>query len=164
LALAEEAVVLAYRRAMMKICPRCGGTFAGGSFCPGCGVRQPLIDMSSEEAKPYLAASDMQRAVLSHYAERSGMVRSALGFLIGILGGIFILRFAIGAESAIGRLVFAGAAAAWGAFFAGGSVLLARHMARRGNEGVSSYVCVDENLPVEKFRPPPRRGLGWLTW
>ena len=75
--------------AMMKICPRCGGTFAGGSFCPGCGVRQPLIDMSSEEAKPYLAGSDMQRAVLSHYAERSGMVRTALGFLIGVLGRPF---------------------------------------------------------------------------
>jgi hypothetical protein len=149
---------------MMKICPRCGGTFAGGSFCPGCGVRQPLIDMSSDEAKPYLAASDMQRAVLSHYAERSGMVRSALGFLIGILGGLFIARYAFGAESAIGRVFWGGAAAGWAAFFAGGSVLVARRMARKGNEGIASYVCVDEDLPVEKFRPPPRRGLRWLTW
>lgn len=149
---------------MMKICPKCGGTFAGGSFCPGCGVRQPLIDMSSDEAKPYLAASDMQRAVLSHYAERSGMVRSALGFLIGVLGGMFIARFAFGAESTIGKVSWSGAAAGWALFFAGGSILLARNMARKGNEGVDRYVCVDEDLPVEKFRPPPRRGLGWLTW
>ena len=149
---------------MMKICPKCGGTFAGGSFCPGCGVRQPLIDMSSDEAKPYLAGTDMQRAVLSHYAERSGMVRTALGFLIGVLGGLFITRFSIGAETTIGRLVWGAIAAGWAAFFAGGSILVARRMAKRGNEGVSSYVCVDENLPVEKFRPPPRRGLGWLTW
>jgi hypothetical protein len=120
--------------------------------------------MSSEEAKPYLAATDMQRAVLSHYAERSGMVRTALGFLIGVLGGLFILRFAVGADAAAGRLFWAAVAAAWGLFFAGGSLLLARRMARKGNEGVASYVCVDEDLPVEKFRPPPRRGLGWLTW
>lgn len=106
----------------------------------------------------------MQRAVLSHYAERSGMVRSALGFLVGVLGGLFIARFAFGAESTSGRFVWGAIAAGWAAFFAGGSVLLARKMAKRGNEGVSSYVCVDENLPVEKFRPPPRRGLGWLTW
>jgi hypothetical protein len=120
--------------------------------------------MSSEEARPYLAGADMQRAVLSHYAERSGMVRSALGFLIGILGGLFILRFAVGADGLGGRLFWGGAAAAWGLFFAGGSVFLARRMARRGNEGVARYVCVDEDKPVEKFRPPPRRGLGWLTW
>ncbi|MET0595994.1 MAG: hypothetical protein ABW133_25055, partial [Polyangiaceae bacterium] len=126
---------------MMKICPKCGGTFAGGSFCPGCGVRQPLIDMSSDEAKPYLAGADMQRAVLSHYAERSGMVRSALGFLIGVLGGLFIARFAFGAESSIGRVVWGAFAAGWAAFFAGGSVLLARKMAKKGNEGISSYVC-----------------------
>jgi hypothetical protein len=156
--------VLACGRAMMKLCTRCGGTFAGGSFCPGCGVKHPLLDMSSEEAKPYLAGADMQRAVLSHYAERSGMVRTALGSLIGVLGGLFILRFAVGAESAAGQLFWVGAAAAWGLFFAGGSVLSARRKARRGNEGVPSYVCVDEDLPVEKFRPPPRRGLGWLTW
>ena len=156
--------MLACAGAMMKICPRCGGTFAGGSFCPGCGVRQPLIDMSSDDAKPYLAGADMQRAVLSHYAERSGMVRSALGFLIGIVGGLFILRYAVGAESATGRFFWLGAAATWGLFFAGGSLVVARRMARRGNEGVQSYVCVDEDEPVEKFRPPPRRGLGWLTW
>jgi hypothetical protein len=120
--------------------------------------------MSSEEAKPYLAGSDMQRAVLSHYAERSGMVRSALGFLIGVLGGIFILRYVVGAESAAGRLFWGAAAVAWGLFFAGGSLVLARRKARRGNEGAEQYVCVDEDQPVEKFRPPPRRGLGWLTW
>ena len=120
--------------------------------------------MSSDEAKPYLAGGDMQRAVLSHYAERSGMVRSALGLLIGVLGGMFILRFAVGAESWSARVFWAAAAASWGLFFVGGSVLVAKRMARRGNEGVTQYVCVDEDVPVEKFRPAPRRGLGWLTW
>jgi hypothetical protein len=92
------------------------------------------------------------------------MVRSALGFLIGVLGGLFILRYAVGAESVAGRLFWVGAAATWGLFFAGGSLVVARNKARRGNEGVQSYVCVDEDEPVEKFRPPPRRGLRWLTW
>ena len=148
----------------MKICPRCAGTFAGGSFCPGCGVRQPLIDMSSEEARPYLQSAEMQRAVQTHYVERSGMVRTALGFLVGVLGGIFVLRFAIGAESTAGRVLWVVAAGGWGLFFAGGSVALARRMAKKANEGTPEYVCVDEDAPVEKFRPPPRRGLRWLTW
>jgi hypothetical protein len=149
---------------MMKICPRCAGTFAGGSFCPGCGVKQPLIDMSSDEARAFLDHPDMQRAVQTHYVERSGMVRTALGFLIGVLGGLFIVRYAVGADSVAGRAGWIAAAAAWCAFFAGGSIAVARRMARRVNEGTAEYVCVDEDLPVEKFRPPPRRGLRWLTW
>jgi hypothetical protein len=149
---------------MMKICPRCAGTFAGGSFCPGCGVKQPLIDMSSDEARSYLQDPDMQLAVQTHYVERSGMVRSALGFLIGVLGGLFIVRFAVGAESTGTRLFWIALAASWCAFFAGGSIAAARRMARRANAGTAQYVCTDEDAPVEKFRPPPRRGLRWLTW
>jgi hypothetical protein len=149
---------------MMKICPRCAGTFAGGSFCPGCGVKQPLIDMSSPEARSYLIDPDMQRAVQTHYVERSGMVRTALGFLVGVLGGLFLVRYAVGAESAIGRIAWLALAGGWCAFFAGGSLAVARRMARRANEGTAQYVCVDEDEPVEKFRPAPRRGLRWLTW
>jgi len=149
---------------MMKICPRCAGTFAGGSFCPGCGVKQPLVDMSSAEARAYLQHPDIERAVQTHYVERSGMVRTALGFLIGVLGGLFIVRYAVGADSTAGRIAWLVAAGGWCALFAGGSIAIARSMARRANEGAPEYVCVDEEAPVEKFRPPPRRGLGWLTW
>jgi hypothetical protein len=106
----------------------------------------------------------MQRAVQTHYVERSGMVRTALGFLVGVLGGIFLLRYAVGAESTATRVAWLATAAAWCAFFAGGSIAVARRMARRVNEGTAEYVCVDEDAPVEKFRPPPRRGLRWLTW
>jgi hypothetical protein len=149
---------------MMKICPSCAGTFAGGSFCPGCGIKQPLIDMSSDEARAYLQHPDMQRAVQTHYVERSGMVRSALGFLVGVFGGLFIARFAVGAESALGRFAWLAISTAWCAFFTVGSIASSRRRARRANEGTAEYVCVDEHAPVEKFRPPPRRGLGWLTW
>jgi hypothetical protein len=120
--------------------------------------------MSSEEARPYLLKTDMYRAVQTHYIERSGMVRTALGFLVGVLGGIFVLRFAVGAETALARVLWLGGAAAWMLFFAGGSLANARRRARKVNEGTPHYVCVDEDAPVEKFRPPPRRGLKWLTW
>src|SRR5882672_10768240 len=133
---------------MMKICPRCAGTFAGGSFCPGCGVKQPLIDMSSEQARSYLQDPEMQRAVQTHYVERSGMVRTALGFLIGVLGGLFIVRFAVGADTWSARLVWVLAAASWCTFFAGGSIAVARRMARRANSGTAEYVCTDEDAPV----------------
>jgi hypothetical protein len=83
---------------------------------------------------------------------------------VGVLGGIFVLRFAIGADSTAGRVLWVAAAGGWALFFAGGSVTLARRMAKKANEGTPEYVCVDEDAPVEKFRPPPRRGLRWLTW
>ena len=149
---------------MMKICPRCAGTFAGGAFCPGCGVGQPLIDMSSEAARPLLGNPDMQLAVQSHYAERSGMVRSTIGTLVGVLGGVFLLRFAVGADGPVRSAAWTLVALGWGTFFVRGSVRQARRMAKLGNAGTPAYVCVDEDEPVEKFRPPPRRGLRWLTW
>src|SRR5438045_9260187 len=89
---------------MMKICPRCAGTFAGGSFCPGCGVRQPLIDMSSRQALPYLEDADMRRAAQTHYVERSRMLRTALGMLIAVHGGPFIARSARRPHSAHRRI------------------------------------------------------------
>src|SRR5437660_1526548 len=116
---------------MMKICPRCAGTFAGGSFCPGCGVKQPLIDMSYDVARSYLQYTYMQRAVQTHYVERSWMVRSALGLLVGVLGGLFVVRYAVGAESTAERVAWLTAAAAWCALFAGGSIASARQRARR---------------------------------
>jgi hypothetical protein len=149
---------------MMKICPRCAGTFAGGSFCPGCGIGQPLIDMSSDEARPFLQHPDMRRAVAAHYIERSGMVRTALGSLVGIFGGLFILRYAVGADGPLGRALFVALSAAWMFFFAGGAILNARRRAKATNDGTPEYVCEGEDEPVEKFRPPPRRGLRWMTW
>jgi hypothetical protein len=149
---------------MMKMCPTCAGTYAGGSFCPRCGLAQPLLDVSSERARPLLKDPDVQRAVMSHYAERAGMVRAALGFLMGTLGGIFILRFAFGADTALARVAWLSVAAAWSGFFAGGSIAWARRLAQKANDGKPRYVCVDEDQPVEAHRPPPRRGLRWLTW
>jgi hypothetical protein len=150
--------------AMMKMCPTCSGTYAGGWFCPRCGVGQPLIDMSSERARPLCEDVDVKRAVQSHYAERAGMVRSALGFLVGVLGGLFIVRFAVGADAGWARFAWAAAAFGWVSLFAGGSIAWARRHAREANDGRPRYVCVDEDAPVEAHRPPPRRGLRWLTW
>src|SRR5260370_30890115 len=121
----------------MKICPRCAGTFAGGSFCPGRGAKQPLIDMSSDEARSYLQDADMQRAVQTHYVERSGMVRTALGFLVGVLGGLFIVRFAVGAESTGLRLVWLAVPASWCAFFPARSIAVASLMGGRANPGTA---------------------------
>ena len=120
--------------------------------------------MTAEGARRLREDPDVRRAVQSHYAERAGMVRSALGLLVGTLGGLFLLRFAVGAESTAGRAAGLSAAVAWALLFAGGSLAWARRLARRANEGSSRYVCVDEDDPVEAHRPPPRRGLRWLTW
>jgi protein-S-isoprenylcysteine O-methyltransferase Ste14 len=120
--------------------------------------------MSSEHALYLLEDPDVKRAVQSHYAERAGMVRAALGLLIGVLGGLFLLRFAVGAGSGWATVAWLAVAAGWGAAFAGGSIMWARRLARKANEDQPRYVCVDEDIPVETHRPPPRRGLRWLTW
>ena len=106
----------------------------------------------------------MYRAVQTHYVERSGMVRTALGFWLVSSGVFSCCASRWGSEFAAGRFLWLGAAAAWIFFFAGGSLAMARRRARKANEGTPQYVCVDEDEPVEKFRPPPRRGLRWLTW
>ena len=92
------------------------------------------------------------------------MVRSAFGFLTGVLGGLFILRFAVGADGALARLAWTAAALLWAGTLAGGAIASARRLTRAKNDGSPRYICPDEDQPVEKYRPPPRRGLRWLTW
>jgi uncharacterized YccA/Bax inhibitor family protein len=120
--------------------------------------------MTADDARPLREDPDVRRAVQSHYAERAGMVRAALGFLVGVLGGGFIVRFAVGADARWASVAWLSAAVVWGVFFAGGSLAWARRLAQHANDGKSRYVCVDEDVPVEAHRPPPRRGLRWLTW
>jgi hypothetical protein len=122
------------------------------------------MDMTAEGARRLREDPDVRRAVQSHYAERAGMVRAALGFLVGMLGGVFLLRFAVGAGDGWARVAWLSAAAGWALLFAGGSLAWARRLARQANDGSSRYVCVDEDDPVEAHRPPPRRGMRWLTW
>jgi hypothetical protein len=88
----------------MKLCTACGGSFAGGDFCPDCGPRQTLTDMASPEGRALVEGSDeMKLAVMTHFAERRGMVRSVLMFLVGVGAGAMTLRFAFGAEDAVSR-------------------------------------------------------------
>jgi len=55
----------------MKLCTACGGSFAGGDFCPDCGPRQALTDMASPEGRAIVEGSDeMRLAVMTHFAER----------------------------------------------------------------------------------------------
>jgi hypothetical protein len=75
----------------MKLCQKCRGTFAGGDFCPACGVQQPLTDFAGGAAGPHLIDEELNLAVQAHYAERAGMVRSVLVFFLAPLGNLWVL-------------------------------------------------------------------------
>lgn len=147
---------------MMKLCPACRGTYAGGYACPSCGPKQRLLDMADPAAREFLADDPMAVAVGAHYAERRGMVRSVLGFLVGATVGAFTLRQAFGAEGAarVGWIV--AAALVFGAVLG----LAIRHALRLATAGARGprYVVDGDDEPVERHRPAPRRGLRWLTW
>ncbi|MCC7538406.1 MAG: hypothetical protein IT379_19435 [Deltaproteobacteria bacterium] len=147
---------------MMKLCPACRGTFAGGRSCPGCGPQQDLLDMADPAAREYLRDDPMVVAVGAHYAERRGMVRSVVGFLTGFALGAFTLRMAFGAEG-VARVVWIALAVTIAATVLG---LAIRHALRLATAAARSprYVVDREDEPVEKHRPAPRRGLRWLTW
>ena len=147
----------------MKLCTACGGSFAGGHFCPQCGPRQRLTDTASPEGRAAIEASDeMRLAVMTHFAERRGMVRSVFMFLVGCGAGAMTLRFAFGAESGAARAAWALAALGVFAACAGAGVLHAFRLMRAQNQGQDFYECVDEDKPIRYV--PARKGFRWTTW
>ena len=147
---------------MMKICPQCRGTFAGGDFCLDCGVKVRLLDMADPRAEEFLAGDEMKLAVMSHYAERRGMVRTSFAFLIGMGLAAMTLRQAFGAEGAM-RVVWIGAAAIVFLAVMRLAVGHALRLSKAGNDGKLAYTCPDEDKPL-KLLGRPRKGFGWTTW
>jgi hypothetical protein len=147
----------------MKLCVACGGSFAGGDFCPACGPRERLIDMASPEGRAMVQGSDeMKLAVMTHFAERRGMVRSVLMFLVGVGAGAMTLRFAFGAEDAVSRAgwILAALIVFFGCAWAG--IRHAFALMRAQNQGTDFYECVDEEKPLRYV--PTRKGMRWTTW
>jgi hypothetical protein len=147
---------------MMKICPKCRGTFAGGDFCMECGPRVALIDMADPRAEAYLQGDEMKLAVMSHYAERRGMVRTSFAFLIGMGLAAFTLRQAFGTEGTA-RLVWIGAALV--VFLVVMRIALghAYRLVKASNDGRLDYTVPDEDKSL-KYLPRPRKGMGWTQW
>jgi hypothetical protein len=147
----------------MKLCMACGGSFAGGGFCPDCGPRQPLTDMATPEARAVIEGNDeMHLAVMAHFAERRGMVRSVFMFLVGLGAGAMTLRLAFGADGAAGRVGWALAAVGVFAACTWSGIRHAMRLMRTQNRGTDFYECVDESKGLRYV--PTRKGFGWTTW
>jgi hypothetical protein len=147
----------------MKLCTGCGGSFAGGDFCPGCGPRQALTDMASPEGRAMVAESEeMRLAVMTHFAERRGMVRAVFMFLVGLGAGAMTLRFAFGAESGASRAGWILAACLVFLACAGAGVRHAFALMRAQNRGQDYYEMVDEDRPLRYA--PVRKGFRWTVW
>ncbi len=119
--------------------------------------------MASPEGRAVVEASDeMRLAVMTHFAERRGMVRSVLMFLLGLGAGAMTLRFAFGAESAAGRVAWVALACGVFLLIAGAGVRHAFALMRAHNRGSDHYECVDEEKPLKYA--PARRGFRWTVW
>jgi hypothetical protein len=147
----------------MKLCTACGGSFAGGDFCPDCGPRQKLVDMASAEGRAIIEGSDeMRLAVMTHFAERRGMVRSVIMFMVGVGAGAMTLRFAFGADDGVARVGWVLAALVIFGACAGAGIRHAFVLLRTQNRGTDLYECVDEYKPLKYV--PTKRGMRWTTW
>lgn len=146
---------------MMKLCTRCKGTFAGGYFCPVCGLSQRLTDFAGGESAKHLGDSELNRAVQAHYAERWGMVWSILAFFVGFLVSAALARSAF-ARAGFPRVALFGVAAL--ALLSGVwiGIRIGIGMASRA-AGASRYVCPDEDAEASLQKHSPR-GSRWLEW
>ena len=147
---------------MMKICPKCRGTFAGGDFCMECGPRVALIDMADPRAEAYLEGDEMKLAVMSHYAERRGMVRTSFAFLIGMGLAAMTLRQAFGTEGTA-RIVWIVAAGV--VFLVVMRIALghAYRLVKASNDGRLDYTVPDEDKTL-KYLPRPSKRMRWTQW
>lgn len=119
--------------------------------------------MASPEGRAIvLGSDDMRLAVMTHFAERRGMVRAVVMFLVGAGAGAMTLRFAFGAEDAVSRLGWIVAAVIVFAGCAGAGIRHAFRLVRGQNQGQDFYECVDEEKPLKYV--PVRKGFRWTTW
>jgi len=147
---------------MMKVCPRCAATWAGGFYCPACGIDQPLTDMATDAGKAHLVDDEMNRAVQAHYGERRGMVRTVVGLFASFAACVFLLRAGFGA-SGLARFAWWFAAALVATLGSRGVLRHARGVASRA-AGSKAYVCPDESEPTPATMEPHSKRLSWLRW
>ena len=119
--------------------------------------------MASPEGRAIIEGSDeMRLAGMTHFAERRGMVRSVIMFLVGMGAGAMTLRFAFGATDGVSRMGWILAAVVVFAGCAGVGLRHAFALMRAQNQGSDFYECVDEYKPLKYV--PTKRGMRWTTW
>ena len=108
------------------------------------------------------ADDEMRLAVMAHFAERRGMVRSVFMFLVGVGAGAMTLRMAFGAEGNLARAGWVLAALAVLALCTWSGMRHAMRLVRGQNRGTDFYEVVDESKGLKYV--PTRKGFGWTTW
>lgn len=109
---------------MVKVCPACRSTWAGGRVCEDCGG--PLVDPFGTEAQ---ALTDgVWGYIRLQYGARRGMLVRVLAILLGPTAGFVLLRQALalpGPWAAVGAAgaVAAGVATWWTIHWAAGKAV-----------------------------------------
>ncbi len=76
---------------MIKVCPACRSTWAGGRICEDCGAE--LADPYGDDAKELPAG--VWSYIRLQYGARRGMLVRVLAYLLGPTAGFLLLREAI---------------------------------------------------------------------
>jgi len=76
---------------VIKICPRCRSTWAGGLACEQCGAT--LVDPFADDAQQF--PEEVWRYIRLQYGARRGMIVRVLAILLGAAAGFLLLRPAI---------------------------------------------------------------------
>src|ERR1041384_5324513 len=96
---------------LIKICPRCRSTWAGGMVCEDCGGA--LVDPFADDAEEL--PEEVWRYIRLQYGARRGMIVRVLAILVGATVALVLARRAVGLGSPWTMPAFAGALAAGGA-------------------------------------------------
>jgi hypothetical protein len=74
---------------VIKICPRCRSTWAGGAFCEDC--RTSLVDPFAEDAQEF--PEEVWKYIRLQYGARRGMIVRVLAILLGpVVAGLLLRR------------------------------------------------------------------------
>jgi hypothetical protein len=93
---------------VIKICPRCRSTWAGGFVCEDC--RTALIDPFADDAKEF--PEEVWKYIRLQYGARRGMIVRVLAILLGPVVFVLLARRALVEGGAVAVLGVFGAAVA----------------------------------------------------
>jgi MFS family permease len=82
---------------MVKICPRCQSTWAGGLVCEDCGTR---LDDPFDAGRAQTFPDKVWQYIRLQYGARRGMIVRVLAYLIGPVVAFVLLREAMAIDSA----------------------------------------------------------------
>ncbi|MBI3073355.1 MAG: hypothetical protein HYY84_14670 [Deltaproteobacteria bacterium] len=119
---------------MLKVCPNCRETFAGGRACPDCGPDALLLDVADPATQALLPELNLARPIRRFYAARRALIQFFVGLTFGVATGLLLFRHGVGVGGEAGFLWkvggIIGGLAVMAVFVVAGTIHARRHASR----------------------------------